>query len=62
MDRNFLQHYRSIQTVGQASHRARHNNGMHSTADTRVVIISNGAGRRVMPGVRGVSWEGEQGR
>ena len=27
------------------------NNGMHPTADTQALIISKGAGRRVMPGV-----------
>jgi hypothetical protein len=27
------------------------NNGMHLTADTLLVIISKGSGRRVMPGV-----------
>jgi hypothetical protein len=30
---------------------ARHNNGMHLTADTTLLICSNRAGRRVMPGV-----------
>jgi len=28
------------------------NNGMHPTADTLALIFGNGAGRRVMPGVR----------
>jgi hypothetical protein len=27
------------------------NNGMHPTADTMILIISKGTGRRVMPGV-----------
>jgi hypothetical protein len=31
---------------------APHNNGMHPTADTTVVIFLCGAARRVMPGVR----------
>src|SRR5215211_562642 len=31
---------------------ARHNNGMHPTTDTLLLIFGNLAGRRVMPGVR----------
>jgi hypothetical protein len=30
---------------------------MHPTADTLLVIISSGAGRRVMPGVRSLDSE-----
>jgi hypothetical protein len=34
---------------------AQSNNGMHPTADTPALIYINGAGRRVMPGVRPLS-------
>jgi hypothetical protein len=30
---------------------ARHNNGMHPTADTTALVYIKGSGRRVMPGV-----------
>ena len=32
------------------------NNGMHPTADTPLLIIRRGLGRRVMPGVRCFLW------
>jgi hypothetical protein len=38
--------------VGWAKDVPQSNNGMHPTADTRVVIKLNRAGRRVIPGVR----------
>jgi len=52
---NLRQYRRSPLLEGSVLHlvyeSARHNNGMHPTADTLPVINLNLAGRRVMPGV-----------
>jgi hypothetical protein len=37
---------------GIADDRAAPNNGMHPTADTTLLKLINGSGRRVIPGVR----------